>query len=110
PDAILHELYHSGTACASPDIASLTSTQYSLVDFAKKCIAQGIDFYAAPYDSRNPMYDSSKRIADTGVAFLRDISITAAYTKLLIAYGSFSDHENRKRFLETDIACEHFVM
>jgi len=103
PDAIIHCLFHSGTACATPEY-----DRNSVVAFAKRCIGQGIDFYAAPYDSRHPMYSSSKVMADTGIRFINNISSVAAYTKLLIAYGSFTNGDERRFFIDNNIACEQF--
>jgi L-asparaginase len=101
PDAILHGLYHSGTACVTP-----THEKNSIINFAKQCIKQGIDFYATPFDSQHPTYITSKEMLDVGVKFIKDVSCVAAYTKLLIAYGSFSDETERQKFIDSNIACE----
>jgi L-asparaginase len=99
PDAVLHGLYHSGTACVE---------HHSIIEFAKSCKAQGIDFYAAPYDSRNMKYSTSKEMENSGIKFISDMSCVSAYVKLLIAYGSFSDALERQVFIESNIACERF--
>jgi len=103
PDAILHGLYHSGTACVTRE-----SKKNSIVDFANRCFEQKIDFYVAPCDSQHPMYSTSKDMKEAGIVFLKDISCVAAYVKLLIAYGSFTDETERQNFICNDIACEHF--
>jgi L-asparaginase len=106
PDAIIHGLYHSGTACASP-----SDRKNSIVEFARQCIEQGIDFYAAPFDDRQKMYASSNIMQKTGVQFIKNVSPVAAYVKLVIAYGSFYDKDKaeRKKFIESNIACEQFI-
>jgi L-asparaginase len=106
PDAIIHGLYHSGTACASP-----SDRKNSIVEFARQCIDQGIDFYAAPFDDRQKMYASSNIMQKTGVQFIKNVSCVAAYVKLVIAYGSFYDKDKaeRKKFIESNIACEKFI-
>jgi L-asparaginase len=103
PDAILHGLYHSGTACASPELE-----KNSIIAFAKRCIEQGIDFYVAPIDSQHSLYSTSKEMLDSGIRFIKDISCIVAYTKLIIAYGSFSDTEEREKFINNNVACEQF--
>jgi L-asparaginase len=103
PDAILHGLYHSGTACVTP-----VNEKNSIITFAKRCIELGIDFYAAPCDSGHSTYSTSKDMVEVGIKFIKDISCVAAYTKLLIAYGSFSDLNERQKFIESNIACEQF--
>lgn len=104
PDAILHGLFHSGTACAAPEHG-----RNSVVAFARRCIARGTDFYAAPCDSRGGMYSSAREMADAGVRFISDVSVEAAYAKLLIAYGAFETEEERARFLNLNIACEKYM-
>ncbi|MDR0992707.1 MAG: asparaginase domain-containing protein [Ruminococcus sp.] len=106
PDAIIHGLYHSGTACASP-----SDRKNSVVEFARQCIDQGIDFYAAPFDDRQKMYASSNIMQKTGIQFIKNVSCVAAYVKLIIAYGSFYDKDkaDRKKFIESNIACEQFI-
>lgn len=80
PKAVLHYMYHSATAC--------TTDSYSIIDFAKKCIDLGIDFYCASFKSKDAaLYDSSAKIIDTGVTPLYNISCEAAYAKLMILYN-----------------------
>jgi L-asparaginase len=103
PDAIIHGLFHSGTACASPQ-----DERYSIISFARRCIDQGIDFYVAPYEERDTMYDSSNLLHESGIKFICNMSCVSAYTKLIIAYGSFTDKEIRQEFIDTNIACEKY--
>jgi L-asparaginase len=103
PDVIIHELYHSGTACTDIEFE-----KNSIVVFAKYCIELGIDFYAAPCDSRHNLYSTTKEMDDAGIKFIKDVSCVAAYTKLLIAYGSFDNIKERQDFLNSNIACEQF--
>jgi L-asparaginase len=103
PDAILHGLYHSGTACVTPEFEN-----NSIISFAEHCLEQGIDFYAAPCDSQHSMYSTSKEMEEAGIKFIKNISCVAAYTKLLIAYGAFSDATEREKFIFSNIACEEF--
>jgi L-asparaginase len=95
PDAVLYGLYHSGTAHAE-----------KIIEFTKNY--NGIDFYAAPYDSRNAQYSTSKLMEDAGIKFIKDMSCVSAYVKLLVAYGSFTDEFVRQKFIDTTIACERF--
>jgi L-asparaginase len=94
PDAILLGLYHSGTSSVSP-----SDERYSIIPFAKECIAQGIDFYAAPYDTRNPMYESAKEMQDAGIKFIPNVSTVCAYVKLVLAYGCFDSDEERVKYI-----------
>lgn len=105
PDAVLHELYHSGTACVN-----ISEPQYSIIHFAKMCINDGIDFYAAPFDSQYAVYITSKEMRDVGIRFISDMTAEAAYIKLNIAYGLYSGpHSDRRKiedFINYNIAFE----
>ena len=101
PAAILHELYHSGTACAVADMPG-----HSIIDFAKKYIADGIDFYAAPFDLRYNKYATAGEMQKAGVKFIYNMSVEAAYVKLHIAYGLFKNKKDTANFIEKNIAYE----
>jgi L-asparaginase len=102
PDAILHGLYHSGTACISSELEN-----NSIITFAKYCFDQGIGFYVAPCDSQHPMYSTSQNMEDAGIVFMKNISCVSAYVKLIIAYGSFTNKTERNNFISNNISCEH---
>ncbi|MDR1737079.1 MAG: asparaginase [Oscillospiraceae bacterium] len=92
--AVLHGLYHSGTANA--DVA----------EFAQRCAEKGVDFYAAPFDSDYATYRSAVDIRTSGVEFLSGMTFEAAYAKLVVAYGAFDDDAERSQFLWETTAFE----
>jgi L-asparaginase len=94
PDAVLIETYHSGTA----KTVSADGTE-NILDFTERMTGAGIPVYAAPFDSRIGLYESSAAMQSKGLRFLPDITAAAAYVKLLIAYGSFDDEDDREHFL-----------
>ena len=57
-DAVLHDLYHSGTACASLQWGE----NYSLVEFIKRCEKQGIAVYLAPAIKSADAYQSTQAL------------------------------------------------
>lgn len=86
PRAILHDLHHSGTACALP------SGPYSLPAFIARCRAQGIDVYLSPLkDASDALYASSHALIEAGGVFLEGIGMEAALTKLIAVYGVAAD-------------------
>lgn len=94
PDAVLHLLYHSFTACVKGN---------SAVEFAKKCINSGIDFYIAPVGSDlDRMYSTTEQLIHAGAVPLGMMSHNAAYTKLCIAYGG----ENPREYMAKNISRE----
>lgn len=85
PRAILHDLYHSGTACTRK-----TENYMSLVDFTIYCLSIGIDVYIAPIKNINTdLYLTSDTLIEYGAFPLQNISVEAALVKLMLAYGSF---------------------
>ncbi len=102
-DAVLHDLYHSGTACASLQWGE----NYSLVEFIKRCEKQGIAVYLAPAIKSAGAYQSTQALMEHGAKIIWNMSIEAAYVKLLLAYGNFDDKREIMDFMTADIAGEH---
>ena len=101
-DVILHDLYHSGTACASNEWGD----QYSLVSFIERCAQQGVAVYLAPAIKSAAAYQSTQALLDRGAKMLWNMSIESAYVKLLLAYGNFIEPAQIQQFLNMDIAGE----
>lgn len=79
--AVLHRLYHSSTACTAKG-------EYSLLEFIKKCVERGIPFYASPF--RLPgadLYAGSKSLLEAGAVPVYELSLEAAYAKLMLKYN-----------------------
>ena len=102
-DAVLHDLYHSGTACVS----TLGDENYSLLEFIVRCEKQAIKVYLAPAIKSADAYQSTKVLIEQGATMIWNMSIEAAYVKLMLAYGNFSDERQIMIFMEMDIAGEH---
>ena len=101
-DVVLHDLYHSGTACASNEWGD----QYSLVSFIERCTRQGVSVYLAPAIQSAAAYQSTHALLDQGAKMLWNMSIESAYVKLLLAYGNFIEPAQIQQFLATDVAGE----
>lgn len=102
-DAVLHDLYHSGTACASMQWGN----NYSLSEFIKRCGKQSIKVYLAPAIKSADVYQSAKTLIEQGADMIWNMSIEAAYVKLILAYGNFNDERQIIDFINRDIAGEH---
>lgn len=100
--AVLHDLYHSGTACVSQHWGD----DYSLLEFIKRCSAQGIPIYLTPALKTAEAYHSTRVLLELGVSMLWNISLEAAYVKLSLAYGNFTDSQQIAEFLTQNIARE----
>lgn len=103
-DVVLHDLYHSGTACVFPTVGA---DRYSLQAFARNCRRLGVKLYVAPILQCETFYETTQCLLDEQVHILWNMSLEAAYCKLLIAYGNFTEPAQIERFLATDIAYEH---
>lgn len=102
-DLVLHDLYHSGTACT----LTAAGNRYSLVEFSKRCTAQGIKTYSAPALYSESAYASTRALLDCGVEMIWNVSLETAYTKLLLAYGNFDNASEISNFLKQNLAHEH---
>ncbi|OQW74282.1 MAG: L-asparaginase [Proteobacteria bacterium ST_bin11] len=100
--AVLHDLYHSGTACAS----SGAGEQYSLVEFLRRCRGQAIPVYLASALYSEAAYASTRELLNAGAEMLWNISFEAAYAKLLLAYGNFDTPQAISGYLGRDLAHE----
>ena len=102
-DAVLHDLYHSGTACAS----TANGEEYSLLGFIRRCRRQGLPIYLAPALKSENAYGSTRQLMAEGAEMIWNMSLEAAYAKLLLAYGNFKNAREIAEFLERDLAGEH---
>lgn len=102
-DAVLHDLYHSGTACASTQWGE----NYSLLVFIRRCLEQNKKVYLAPAIKSADAYQSTRALIEQGAEMIWNMSIEAAYVKLMLAYGNFSDEQQIMEFIDRDIAGEH---
>lgn len=102
-DAVLHDLYHSGTACSSTQWGK----NYSLFEFIKRCEEQNIKIYLAPAIKSTDAYQSTRILIEQGAEMIWNMSIEAAYVKLMLAYGNFSNEQKIMEFMDMDIAGEH---
>lgn len=103
PKAVLHDLHHSGTACAIED------GPYSLLQFITQCQGHGIDVYICPIrDRSDALYSSSLRLIKAGAIVIEKLSVEAAVTKLMLAYGLYDDNDQAKAFAtESSLYYEH---
>lgn len=102
-DAVLHDLYHSGTACASAE----WGVGHSLPDFIKHCRQRHVSVHLAPAVHSENVYGSTRDLLESGAEMIWNMSLEAAYAKLLLAYGNFDEPLAVGRFLAQDIAWEH---
>jgi L-asparaginase len=100
--AVLHDLYHSGTACASTQWGE----EHSLLSLLERCAQQGIKVYLAPAIKSVDAYESTRVLLEKGAIMLWNMSIEAAYVKLMLAYGNWTELSQIQAFLEADIAGE----
>ncbi|WP_337100849.1 asparaginase [Paenibacillus sp. YIM B09110] len=92
PKAILHDLHHSGTACA------VDEEPYSLTRFIEACQAQQIDVYLCPIkDNSDSMYSSSLKLIEAGAIVIEKLSVEAALTKLMLGWGLYGGSDDDAR-------------
>lgn len=99
---VLHDLYHSGTACATRQWGD----DYSLIEFLKRCRQQGVEVFLAPAHRTENAYQSTRELMAHGAHMIWNMSIEAAYVKLMLAYGNFAEHAERLEFLQQTLCFE----
>ena len=101
-NAVLHDLYHSGTACSSDAYGQ----QHDLVAFIKRCRQHNINVYLAPAIHSDSAYSSTRELLAHGGEMIWNLSLEAAYAKLLLAYSNFNTSQAISEFLAGDVAGE----
>ncbi|MCM3635529.1 asparaginase [Paenibacillus camelliae] len=94
PKAIVHDLYHSATAC------SLDSGPYSLPTFIRRCLNEGIDVFLTPAKRAEDVhYASTAKLFEAGAVLLSGMAPEAAMTKLMLGYAILTKHEDIVEFM-----------
>ena len=101
-DAVLHDLYHSGTACTSLQWGS----QHSLIAFGQQCQARNIPLYLAPAIKSDAAYSSTHELLAHGAQMIWNASVESAYAKLALAYANFDNQQTISAFLSENYAWE----
>jgi len=102
PQAVLIELYHSGTTGLR-----YASEEDSLEQYILRCRSEGIPVYIAPIkDISGSLYATSHELFDYGAIPLANISIEAALVKLMLAYGSLRDQREIDPLLASSLFFE----
>ena len=78
-----------------------------MAEFIKRSGEQKIKVYLAPSINSVNAYQTTLALIEQGAEMIWNMSIEAAYVKLMLAYGNFSDELQIMAFIEKDIAGEH---
>lgn len=98
PVAIVHDLYHSGTACAGEEgVASLIS----LIERAK---ADGIPVYLSPIrDLNEAIYASTGLLVEAGAYPVSGLSVEATLAKVHLSSLLYEEYEKQISFVQTEV-------
>lgn len=93
-DAVLHGLYHSGTACTD------TNEVNNIISFNRIVRNSDTNLYVGPFYGKDSssLYATSKDMLDAGIKFVTNTSKENAYVKLMLAYTlapDFCNYENQ---------------
>lgn len=101
-EVVLHDLYHSGTACVSAQWGQ----SHQLIHFAQRCQSQSVPLYLAPAMKTPNAYCSTRALMDSGVQMIWNTSLEAAYAKLILAYGNALSPTDIAALISTNVAHE----
>lgn len=102
-DAVLHDLYHSGTACTTNEWGG----NHSLLTFIQTCQKRKIAVFLAPALKSENAYQSTLELVNQGVEIMWNMSLEAVFVKLSLAYGNFTDLSTIISFLQLNLAEEY---
>jgi L-asparaginase/Glu-tRNA(Gln) amidotransferase subunit D len=97
--AVLHDLYHSGTAC----VTRQWGEQHSLCEFSRRCRDLGKPLYLAPACRNEHFYASTQELLDNGVQVIWDTTLECAYAQLSIGYGNRLTASELRQFLDLEL-------
>jgi L-asparaginase len=106
---VLHDLYHSGTACVEPFSITEPNPAYSTLEFIKRCTQLGIKVYISPIVESPDTYHSTCLLVQNGAQIIWNTTLEASYVKLLLAYGNFNTQEDIDDFINSNIAGEQII-
>jgi L-asparaginase len=83
-DAVLHDLYHSGTACTT----SQWGKMHSLLNFIARCKNENVPIYLAPALKSQDAYQSTLEFESCGAKILWNMTLESAFAWLSFMYGN----------------------
>ena len=102
-DLVLHDLYHSGTACTRDAYGDF----YNLSCFIHNCQQLDLPVYLCPSLYSDSAYSSTRELLASGAEMIWNTTLETTYAKLLLAFGNFRNRQEREQFLQNNIAGEH---
>lgn len=102
-DAVLHDLYHSGTACTTEQWGE----NHSLLNFIARCKSENVPTYLAPALKSADAYQSTLELVNSGATMLWNMTLETAFVKLSLAYGNFSDETLVVSLMRQNLADEY---
>ena len=104
--AVVHQLYHSQTACS--DTGEDNSIN-SICSFAYRCKEKNIPVFVTPCYEQHSLYTSSETMKESGVIPVYGMTNEMAYVKALVAGAlRINDAGDMCRFMGRDI-CGEFM-
>ena len=93
--AVIVTTYHSGTVCT-------VGENTSFLNFAKRCLEQGIEVVLAPIDKNANLYESAVGLEECAIlSYNQSVGITVVKVMLAISQG-----KEIRYCLDCDFACE----
>ncbi|KUI26051.1 hypothetical protein AU195_13785 [Mycobacterium sp. IS-1496] len=102
-DAVVHDLYHSGTASAGGSPAQ------NILNFASRCRAADIPLFCAPVPDNVGTYDSSGAFSSAGVVSAGQMRSEVAYVKASFGAGAGLRGEKLIEFVCQRSLAEEFL-
>lgn len=101
-DVVLHDLYHSGTACSREAYGA----HHDLGQFILRCRERSVPVYLCPAQYSESAYSSTRALLANGGKMIWNMSLESCFAKLHLALSSFSQPSEINAFLDQNICGE----
>ncbi|WP_431241043.1 asparaginase (plasmid) [Mycolicibacterium aichiense] len=101
--AVVHALYHSGTASTVDDVS------HNIIKFGARCRDAGIPLFATPVPPGIGHYESSVAFPDAGITPIARMPVDVAYVKTSLGVGLGLDGSELVKFVGQQEIANEFV-
>jgi len=100
--AVLHGVYHSGTACVNPYNDS-DNASHSVLSLRSRCEERGIAFFVEPCEDKAYKYETTGILLRSGAYHVFDMTSEMTYAKLLLGCALGYEGDRLADFVKSEI-------
>ncbi len=101
--AVVHGTYHSDTVCVERSRRKGVTTNFSIIEFARKCALHGTSLFLAHCNPETYAYESTGDALENGALAISGMTVEMAYVKTLIGVSLGYEGNSLSQFVNTGI-------